>query len=479
MDQLLRRLHYRGLFLLALFVALLQPLTSFGQEVYGDGLFGVNGIHVKEEGEVFFIFDQISNFTLVRATNEGEPLAAKPLGGINVSEYAGTRISFDPVLSRLLLLTPQGVIHLVQPDTLESLVFLDLRGLPHQFDAAFNIVNGQFEPFFTGISPTYSDIAVYQRDSSNADIFVTGNTGASGGFNFVQRLRIDYRHKTLGVKLVVFSSSSSVSLGTNTIPGIAVNQFGTVLTTLPLESKPGIGSEIAVAFSVDFPEAQTLGTVPRLLFPTVNGFYRDLWSVGMTSDERGNFYVASGPVGSSSCGAFGSGAVVVIPKTLDSLECYHFGAHLSRSKDVAIDPLKNQLYVTFSSPTGTILRLPLENAPAPATISSEQGNDATVVPANTEVIGIRAALKDVVEALDLLGSKRNKKTERALVRSLKTLKSLISNNEALAESLSVNLKRKSVIRALSRARKLRKTMGVKRKRTLQKLKRSVALLTNS
>ena len=66
--------------------------------------------------------------------------------------------------------------------------------------------------------------------------------------------------------------------------------------------------------------------------------------------------IATGVVGSSACGAGGSGALVFIPRTLTTFSCTTFQATLLRSEDVAISPPDNGVYMTVSE--GAVLRLP-------------------------------------------------------------------------------------------------------------------------
>jgi hypothetical protein len=78
----------------------------------------------------------------------------------------------------------------------------------------------------------------------------------------------------------------------------------------------------------------------------------------MTADPAGNFYVATGAVGTSLCGAGGSGALVIFPPTLETFRCLTLGAVLADSLDVAVGPPGLRAYMTLA--TGEVVLFPLQ-----------------------------------------------------------------------------------------------------------------------
>ena len=81
-----------------------------------------------------------------------------------------------------------------------------------------------------------------------------------------------------------------------------------------------------------------------------------LFKLGMTADAAGNFYVASGVVGSSLCGTGGSSALVLISPvpTRPNPRCLVLPAVLAFSSDVAVSSVGNIPYLTVGN---QVLRL--------------------------------------------------------------------------------------------------------------------------
>jgi hypothetical protein len=168
------------------------------------------------------------------------------------------------------------------------------------------------------------------------------------------RLRVDFQAGTQDPILIAFSRATTGFPGfggVNVPRGVAVSPQGVVLTSLPVRP-PGAGffQDVAVAIGAGFPEDPSLP-------PTILLNFTDLTSRGMTADAAGNFYIATGVVGSSACGAAGSGAIVFMPSTLNGIFCFNVGpgaTGLVRSNDVAIDPRGNSVLVTFTE--GLVVR---------------------------------------------------------------------------------------------------------------------------
>ncbi len=134
------------------------------------------------------------------------------------------------------------------------------------------------------------------------------------------------------------TSQGTTAGNVNRPPGIAVNVDEVVLTTLPFAAGAGFVDGL-VRFQADFTENLT----EPAGFPqfTLQNDLPDFASVGMSTDEAGNFYVATGVIGTSACGAGGSGALVFIPRTLDDFTCTPSQVTFARSEDTAVSPTNN------------------------------------------------------------------------------------------------------------------------------------------
>jgi hypothetical protein len=227
--------------------------------------------------------------------------------------------------------------------------FIDLRPFANQvFSDIYDILRQEFRPLHLGF-PIYGDIAVGRSNTVQMDMFVTGLTGAAGGFPFIMRLQVDVQANQFALRVIVTSQGTTAG-NVNRPPGIAVNIDDVLLTTLPLPTGAGF-AESLVGFHAYFPEnLNNPGGFPRFLLNTA------LASAGMSTDAQGNFYIATGAVGSSTCGAGGSGALVFIPRALMTLSCTPFQAVLLQSEDIAISPTDHVVYMTVLD--GTVLRLP-------------------------------------------------------------------------------------------------------------------------
>lgn len=71
----------------------------------------------------------------------------------------------------------------------------------------------------------------------------------------------------------------------------------------------------------------------------------------MGTDAAGNFYIATGPVGSSICGRNRSGALVLVTgvPARPILWCVNLPAILADSRDVAVSPVRNFPYMTVQN----------------------------------------------------------------------------------------------------------------------------------
>ncbi len=304
-----------------------------------------SGITIDADGNVFVHSDAVATTVVTKFAPNGTALGQITLGGIDITEFVGSRLDTDPTRNLILLLSPQGRILWIDPSTLQVGDFIDLRLFANQvFPDVYDILRQEFRPFNLGF-PIYGDIAVGRSNTVQMDLFVTGLTAQAGGFPFIMRLQVDFQANQFTLRVMATSQGTTAG-NVNRPPGIAVNLDDVVLTTLPFPTGGGFVNGLA-GFNAYFPENQT--GLPQFLSNS------DFSSAGMSTDGQGNFYIATGVVGTSLCGASGSGALVFIPRSLDTFFCTTFQATLVRSEDVAIDPTNHLVYATFLE--GVVLRL--------------------------------------------------------------------------------------------------------------------------
>ena len=135
-------------------------------------------------------------------------------------------------------------------------------------------------------------------------------------------------------------------------PGIAVNPQGTVLTTLGVNRTTAGNFSAPVVFTVNFDPLQVTDSNRPLVLSNV-----DLSSRGMTADASGNFYIATGTIGTSLGGANGSGAILSLSPNLELTGIYTQGV-VASAQDVAVSPDGQFLYATVGtnlfSPSGVL-----------------------------------------------------------------------------------------------------------------------------
>ena len=300
-----------------------------------------SGVATDLAGNVFVISDAVTTTQLTKFAPNGTPLRTMALGGITVGVFTNSRLALDPGTGFILMLTPQGVVYAIHPDTLEAVPILDLRTLPPTDNAVFDVLTRTVRPLVLGVPPHYHDLTVRRINDARLDLFISASTGAAGGFPFVLRVRFVAQQPPVADAIVFASGTSAGAVEGRA--GIAVNQQGLVVTTMAAPTSAGFINSL-VAFGADFPENPAVP--PQFPLRGRNGAPLDFTSTGMTADPAGNFYVATGVVGISACGVGGSGALVFLSAALDRLFCVPSGRVLVRTEDVAVSPRGEALYLT-------------------------------------------------------------------------------------------------------------------------------------
>lgn len=294
------------------------------------------GIATDRNGNVWVQTDRTWDQGLAVYRSNGSYLGYVKLGGLTEAQGAG-HFALVPSSGLFLHLAQTGRIRIIDPSTGSVRDWLDLRRVNVDTSSIYDIAQRRFWNFGGMIVPSlssYGDIAVLQR-SGRTDIFITGLSAAQT-FPFVLRIRLTSTGSSVKV---VAASSASTGGSYNGERGVAANAQGLVLTTLPYQT--GAGSyDRAVAFSADFPETRTG-------LPTIKLNGVDMPSRGITTNAAGNFYIATGTLGTSLAGTGASGALVVLsPDAGRVLGIGRLGIGLADSRDVALSPDGKRIYMT-------------------------------------------------------------------------------------------------------------------------------------
>ena len=242
----------------------------------------------------------------------------------------------------ILRLQNNGNLSLIDPNNLAEAKILNIKDLNVNASSIFNIVPDTTVSILPQAAQTYyGDIAVLER-GSQLDVFVSG---LSIGLNpFVMRLR--FQNNTVDARVVIASVGSTATGPSrtggniNTTRGVAVNNQGTVLTTLPINSFLEF-YDVPVSFSADFPEK---GGTPQIKLQgyTNDTNYVSIPSRGMTTDEAGNFYVVTSSLGSLIAD------VVVLDPNINNVLTIQPAWLSSNYRDIAVDSSNKVAYVTSS-----------------------------------------------------------------------------------------------------------------------------------
>jgi hypothetical protein len=343
-------------------------LTAFGTSAYAAPTTFAKlaipvGVEADRAGNVYVDSDATFTTVLTKFTAAGSPVAQASIGGITVGNLG--HIARIPNSDFMVLLTSQGQIVLFTTDVKPSLL-LDLSPLNFTTTTALDVTANAPRSFTLGL-PSWGDITAVSPQPNLIYLYLTATTGASGGFPFVLRLAFDLTANSV-TPTVVATSSGTTAGNANQPRGIAVNSLGWVLTGFPF-AVPNAGfADSLVAFTTSFPEVSNAATRPRFILPNPNtsgGLY-DMASNGMSTDAVGNFYIATGAVGSSICGRNGSGALVLVSgvPARPNLRCVNLPAILASSIDVAVSPVNNIPYMTVQDQVVRLDPLVVGNAAA-------------------------------------------------------------------------------------------------------------------
>ncbi len=271
-----------------------------------------------------------------------------------LNSFAAPKLQVIPDSDILIALDENGSFSVIDSTNLSLINSFNLNSLPKDKSAVFDISTGDVGDFSalipSGLS-TFGDFDIRVTENS-IQFFITGLSQAQA-FPFV--FRFDVIDGFITDPKVLFSSTADVFSVAPQSPrigrGIAVNDQGVVLTTLPLPmSQQPI--DFPLIFDADLDFSSGINRNSLFVLDQI-----DIYSQGMTTDALGNFYIATNSVGSGALGVAGEGALVVISSNFSEI-VFAQGIGLVNSSflDVAIDPLSGVPFVTvndqFSPITG-------------------------------------------------------------------------------------------------------------------------------
>ncbi|MGF1535318.1 MAG: calcium-binding protein [Elainellaceae cyanobacterium] len=323
------------------------------EEIFVGGIFNPVGILADDNGTVFVNSDNGLDIILSSFTPDGALINQASISGGFFDIVGQVNLVQDPVSGALLGLRSDGILLAIDPVTLAAAPVLDIRTLDINISEIFDVATGQVGAFGGLIQPafaTFGDIDVRQNGTVT-EFFITGFSQAQA-FPFVLRIQTE-GGAVLDAQVILSSSAEAQDLlGTpqsvRLERGIAVNDQGTVLTTLPTATTPEGETLISsfdapVAFSADFDPADGAG--PGAPSFVLNGI--DIASQGLTTDAAGNFYITTTSVGSAALGVPGEGALIAVSADLNQiLGVEALGTVASTFRDVAINPVTQEALVT-------------------------------------------------------------------------------------------------------------------------------------
>jgi hypothetical protein len=334
-----------------------------GQELFTSQLTMPEGLTTDRQGRIVVHSSGVSTTLLTQFTPDGMELAQIPVGvsgPIDSLRFMGSQLDTDPVSGRIYLLSPNGDILIMAPDSLQEITErIRIRELNVDASAVFDLSADAFNSFELTPETLFGDIAVFHSQGGNAseqlELFLTG---LSDGFPFVLWVRLDPTTGDVLSTRVILTSTAVAPASLGLPRGIAVNTQGMALTTLPVSTADAVVDcpDAVVKFTHDF--SDTEGDRPQVL-PVSNG----IPSWGMTTDANDNFYLATGGVGNMACLRSGVGALVFVPFpltpfTFSITPITVFPASISHPQDAAVSRLPDRsVYMTISN-FNAIVRFP-------------------------------------------------------------------------------------------------------------------------
>jgi hypothetical protein len=325
------------------------------QELFTSQLSMPEGLTTDLQGKVVAHSSGASTTLLTQFTPDGMVLTQAPVGisgPIDSLRFLGSQLDTDPMSGRIYLLSPNGDILIIGPDTLQEIAErIMIRGLDVDTSAVFDVNAESFNSFELTPETLFGDIAVFHSQAGNVSeqlkLFLTG---LSDGFPFVLQLQLDPTTGDVLSSRVILTSTAIAPDSLSLPRGIAVNRQGSVLTTLPVSTADAVIDcpDAVVTFTHNFSDTEV--DLPQVL-PASTG----IPSWGMTTDANDNFYLVTGGVGNMACLRSGVGALVFVPFplapfTFSITPITVFPASISHPQDTAVSRLSDRsVYITISN----------------------------------------------------------------------------------------------------------------------------------
>jgi hypothetical protein len=257
----------------------IAPIAGGGFNVtyQGDSFFGATGEFFAQP------FNELTAFPLLPATQFPAPATlGSPLLTALTADMAD---ELNLLADDTLALASDGSVYAYRHSTGKMGLLFNARLLAVDTSSAFDMALGTARNFDGVIFPsasTYFDIAVYAGQNFT-DILLTAESVA-GTYPFVMRVRCA-DGQIQSAKVLVTTTGRPPLVAQTVTPGIAVNDRGTVVTSM----FTNLGFSRIATFGISFDQTSigTLGRSPS--FP----FNRELWSHGISTTPAGDFVLTT------------------------------------------------------------------------------------------------------------------------------------------------------------------------------------------
>lgn len=318
-------------------------MSAFAQLTYP------KGIYVDHGGNVYVSSLSLFDGGLYKFAPNGALLA------YNGSLFGEFRFVFDEGNNVMWALETNGIIYLVDPNTLYAQPFINVNQFIDPQAPVLSVNDGHYYSLFM-IDPQYGDITFSHVNENGFDVFITGLT-MEGGNPFVFRFRFDFTQGVQNPDIVLTSFPYPTPIVPPPFdtqpPGIAANDDGSILTTMLNDIYGSYTPYYLVSFATDCPDGDICfpGFVPET-------YGQQVVSFGMTHlSPNGGFYFVTSANGLG-CGA--GPAVVHMTESHDAYSCIADLSFLALGTmgpaDIAVDSVTGLLYVTMTA-NNLVLRL--------------------------------------------------------------------------------------------------------------------------
>lgn len=225
----LRSLNWK-IIIIKILALVIYTQSAVAQVSYFAGVQIPYGVALDTDDNIFIYHDNLVNNQLTKFNPSGQVEWFVNTGVFtDVGQWA--RMALIPSLGTLVGLFPNGDLVEINPITGLITLIGNFKQTPIDQSSVYNVETGTYSGTSFFIQPefaTYGDIAVYE-DGDDLYLFLTAIY--AGGPFVIRALFVDGQFEEADVII----ASSGFDQNTSELPrGIAVNENGTVLTTLPI-----------------------------------------------------------------------------------------------------------------------------------------------------------------------------------------------------------------------------------------------------